>query len=368
MIQVDISNIWSALSLPDLLGVEAEISAAHMALTNNPPFPICSNADLLPLLAAADRIRRDSEICVVVGSGTAALGARAAIELLQGPERNLGKGREDPPLLFVSHAPDTREFARIRTVLEGKDFSVIHCTVSGQEPPPALQSLRWLMDRKYGTDEANRRTHIAAAPAGTPDAFTLLTPAGLLPMAAAGLQIAPMLESAREAADQFDLRSFENPVWLYTALRCLMAQRGRTAELLTFWEPGAQALGAFWQQIFCRCDVTGPVCVPMELPQSLESVDAALRCGCSRYFETLLRFDSHLPDGTDPESLRFLSDGQLEQDAAARCTAALEDHADRGLPVLSVDCSAPDEAAFGALAAFLLVSCAMSCGSEPPQD
>ena len=101
MLNVDISNIWGELSLPELLGVEQDVSAAHMALDSGAYRP-CSSGELLRLIAVAEGLRSRCQVCVVVGSGNACLAARGAIELLQGRERNLTRGQQGDPRIFFA--------------------------------------------------------------------------------------------------------------------------------------------------------------------------------------------------------------------------------------------------------------------------
>ena len=105
MISVDISNIWGAVSLPDLLAIESEVAAAHeMLMEGTACESECRdrlelharerNPELFRILLAAERIRNDSDVCVVAGIGDDCLGAWAAMELLQGQTATSEKGKE----------------------------------------------------------------------------------------------------------------------------------------------------------------------------------------------------------------------------------------------------------------------------------
>ena len=119
MIEVDISNIWGGVSLPDLLEIEKEVAAAHEMLmegtgagsqfrgwlelpTRKP------TEETARILDAAQKIRTQSDVCMVVGIGGSYLGSRAAIELLQGPNRNIGRGKGDPQIFFAGNNLSTR--------------------------------------------------------------------------------------------------------------------------------------------------------------------------------------------------------------------------------------------------------------------
>ena len=170
MIKVDISNIWGEISLPDLLGLEKEIFAAHMALTDGSGegsdylgwlnLPVAEPTDeMRRIQAAANRIRETSEVFVVVGIGGSYLGPRAAIELMQGPNHNIGKGKGDPQIFFAGNSLSTRHWNELCRLLEGKDFSIAIISKSGTttEPAIATRALRWMLERKYGTAGAKKR-------------------------------------------------------------------------------------------------------------------------------------------------------------------------------------------------------------------
>lgn len=103
MITVDISNIWGEVALPDLLEMEKDVFEAHVAMTERNgaggeflgwmDLPVREQTgEMERIQQAAQKIRGDSQVCVVVGIGTGCRGARGMIELLQGPDRNIGKG------------------------------------------------------------------------------------------------------------------------------------------------------------------------------------------------------------------------------------------------------------------------------------
>ena len=282
MIKVDISNIWGELSLPQLLSIEAELSAAHMTVTEGSgagseflgwlELPDrAPTAEHMRILAAAAQIRQTSDVLVVIGIGGSYLGSRAAIELLQGVNRNLGKGKGDPMVLFAGNNLSTNAWNELMRLLEGKDFSICVISKSGTtlEPAIAFRNLRWLLERRCGTAQAKRRIYAITdkskgalrqmadeegwetfiIPDNVGGRFSVLSPVGLLPMAAAGLDVMAMLKGAAKAKKDYDLRSFENPVWLYTAVRNLLYRRGKAIELLESFEPGFRSVGGWWQQL-----------------------------------------------------------------------------------------------------------------------
>ena len=162
MITVDISNIWGDLSLPDLLQAEKEVFDAHMLLTDRNgegsdylgwlDLPTAEETgEIRRIRSAAKTIRENSDVFVIVGIGGSYLGPRAAIELLQGANRNLGKGKGDPQILFAGNTLSTRGWNELVKLLEGKDFSIAIISKSGTttEPAIATRALRWQIGRAH---------------------------------------------------------------------------------------------------------------------------------------------------------------------------------------------------------------------------
>ena len=389
MIRVDISNIWGEVSLPDLLSLEREIFDAHMQLSL-PELPARDDALTARILSAAERIQSDSEVFVVVGTGGGCSGTRAAIGLLQGCCRN-STGHK-PRILFAGSDLSSRSFQELQHLLEGKDFSV--AIVSGPEeaPEPAItaRSLRWMLERKYGTDEARYRTY---AVTGTQDCAlqrmaeedgwevfsdeagcrSPLSAAGLLPMAVAGIDIREVLRGARAAGEEYDLRSFENPVWLYAAVREVMRRQGKAMELLCGFEPCFRDFGFWWQQLFAAEGTDRPELFPVyrEFPRDLHGP------GQRNFFETLLRFDPpELPhtivaDYRDLDGLNVLADKTLEDVQALAFQTVLDAHTDGGLSVITMECGALNEEKAGRLFRFFELSRAISArmpGAAPLGD
>ena len=403
MINVDISNIWGSVSLPDLLALEREVSAAHAALADGTglgsdylgwrDLPTAEpTQELARIRKAAEQIRADSHVCVVVGIGGSYLGPRAAIELLQGPNRNMGKGKGDPQIFFAGNSLSTRHWNELMHLLEGKDFSVIVISKSGTttEPAIAFRALKWMLERKYGTDEANRRIYAITDPVsgalrqmaeenrwesfGIPvnvgGRFSVLSPVGLLPMAVAGIDIGEILAGAAEAKEEYnDLRSFENPVWLYAAVRNLMYRSGKAVEILESFEPGFRMFGAWWQQLFGESEGKegkGLFPATAEFTADLHSLGQLIQQGERNLFETMLRFDPPEQkyiigsDVKDLDGLNYLTGKTLDFVDEQAYQGTLTAHVDGGVPVVTVDCGELNDRKVGELFYFFQLCCGIS--------
>ncbi len=402
MINVDISNIWGSVSLPDLLALESQVAAAHAALLegtgegcefldwmNLPTREL--TPELQRVLDAAQRIRIQSHVCVVVGIGGSYLGPRAAIELLQGPNRNIGKGKGDPQVFFAGNSLSTRHWNELMGLLEDKDFSVIVISKSGTttEPAIAFRGLRWMLERKYGTDEANNRIYAITdpetgalrqmaqeerwetfdIPAGAGGRYSVLTPVGLLPMAVAGIDILELLNGAMDAKEAYGDRSYDNPVWLYAAVRNLMYRSGKVIEIFESYEPGFKLFGGWWQQLFGESegkDGKGIFPATAEFTADLHSLGQLIQDGERNLFETVVRFDPPETkyiigsDWKDLDGLNYLEGKPLDFVDEQAYQGTLLAHVDGGVPVITMDCGPLNTRTVGELFYFLELCCGVS--------
>ena len=342
--------------------------------------------------AAAERIKKQSQVLVVVGIGGSYLGPRAAIELLYGGNYNLQRGTKgNPRIFFAGNGLSTRAWNDLSAELDGKDFSVVFISKSGTttEPAIATRALRWMLERKYGTDGAKSRIFAITDPCKgalrqmameegwetfviPPDVggrFSVLTPVGLLPMAVAGINICDVMLGAAKAKKDYDLRSFENPVWLYAAIRNLLYRKGKAIELLTSFEPAFKMMGGWWQQLFGESegkDGKGLFPVTAEFTADLHSLGQMIQQGQRNLFETMVRFAPPAKtvtvgsDWKNLDGLNYLEGRTLDfvDEQAFRGTVAA--HVDGGVPVITMDMGELDDMKLGELFYFFELSCGIS--------
>ena len=402
MINVDISNIWGEFTLHDLLNLEREVFDAHKCLDEGTGagsehrgwlnLPVCTaTPETERILAAAEKIRSESDICVVVGIGGSCTGSRAAVELLQGENRNLSRGKGDPQLLYAGASLSTRQWKELTELLAGKDFSVVVISKSGTtlEPAIAFRGLLGLLEETYGSEGAGGRVYAVtdpingalrqmaqqqgwetfSIPRNVGGRYSVLTAAGLLPMAVAGIDILEVLAGAAEAKQCYDLRSYENPVWLYAGVRNLMQRRGKAVELLSYSEPGFRTFGNWWRHLFAESEGKegkGLLPVPVERTADLHALGQLIQEGQRNLFETVLRFDGpadglQIPSGAaSSDGLSYLEGKTLEFVDEMAMQAVVEAHADGVVPVLVMDCGELSPRKVGELFFFMELSCAVS--------
>ena len=402
MIKVDISNVWGQLSLPDLLATEKEVFNAHQTLTEGSGegndflgwlnLPVAEETEeIRRIRAAAKQIRETSDVFVVIGIGGSYLGPRAAIELLQGANHNIGKGKGNPQIFYAGNGLSTRGWNELQRLLEGKDFSIAIISKSGTttEPAIATRALRWMLERKYGTEGARKRTYAITDPVkgalrqmaeeegwetfvippNVGGRYSVLTAVGLLPMAVAGIDPMEVMAGAVQAKKDYDVRSFENPVWLYAATRNLLYRHGKAIEILESFEPSFKMMGGWWQQLFGESegkDGKGIFPVTAELTADLHSLGQMIQQGERNIFETMVRFDAPENkmviggDYKNLDGLNYLEGKTLDfvDEQAFRGTLAA--HVDGGVPVITVDMGRLDARKLGELFYFFELSCGIS--------
>ncbi len=402
MIKVDISNVWGQVSLPELLKMEKEVFDAHNTLTEGSgegndflgwlDLPVQEpTEEMRRIYAAAQRIRESSDVFVVVGIGGSYLGPRAAIELLQGPNHNIGKGKGDPQIFFAGNGLSTRHWNELMRLLEGKDFSIAIISKSGTttEPAIATRALRWMLERKYGTDGARKRIYAITdpckgalrqmaqeegwetfvIPANVGGRYSVLTAVGLLPMAVAGIDIDAVMSGAYEAKEAYNIRSFENPVWLYAAVRNLLYRHGKCIELFNSFEPGFKMMGGWWQQLFGESegkDGKGIFPVSAEFTADLHSLGQMIQQGERNIFETMIRFDPPQQktivgsDWKNLDGLNYLEGRSLDFVDEQAYLGTLAAHVDGGVPVLTMDMGELNDRKLGEMFYFLELCCGVS--------
>ena len=399
MIKVDISNVWGELSLRDMLASEQEVFDAHMLLTEGkgpgndflgwldlPTFE--ETGEMRRIQSAANRIRGNSQAFVVVGIGGSYLGPRAAIELVKGANHNLSKG--DPQIFFAGNNLSTRAWNELCKLLEGKDFSINIISKSGTttEPAIATRALLDMMKRKYGagmkervfvtTDPMRGALRQMATeegyetfviPPSVGGRYSVLTAVGLLPMAVAGMKVTDIMLGAARAKKEFDIRSFENPVWQYAAIRNLLYRRGKKIEILGSYEPNFRYFAGWWQQLFGESegkDGKGIFPATVEFTADLHSLGQMIQEGERNIFETIIRFAPPEKKVTidknakNLDGLNYLEGRTLDFVDEQAFLGTLAAHVDGGVPNIIIQTGDIYADTIGELFYFFELSCGVS--------
>jgi glucose-6-phosphate isomerase len=347
-----------------------------------------TEAELDAIQEAANRIRRDSQALVVIGIGGSYLGARAAIEFMNGTMHN---ETDAVKIYFAGNHLSTRALNDLVDQLEHVDFSINIVSKSGStmETAVAARLFRWLLNRKYGPEKAKERIYVTTdpqkgklraltreegyvnfpIPADVGGRYSVFTACGLLPMAVAGIDIRSVMAGARQAETELDVRSMENPAWLYAAARNLLYENGKKIELLCSYEPDFEYIGRWWQQLFGESegkDGKGifPACA--QFTTDLHSMGQMIQQGERNMFETVVRFDPDPKalnieiDWKNIDDLNYLAGKPVDYVEKNAFEGVLTAHVDGGVPVIVLNAGAMNARTLGYLMYFFQLSCGLS--------
>lgn len=343
---------------------------------------------------AADKIRNDSDILVVIGIGGSYLGARAAVEMLSHSFSGaLTKDkRKAPMVVFAGNSISSTYLADLLELCEDKDISVNVISKSGTttEPAIAFRVFKELLEEKYGKEEAKGRIYATTDKAKgalktlsdaegyetfvVPDdvggRFSVLTAVGLLPIAAAGIDIDAMMQGARDAQNKYAEPALaKNECYQYAAIRNVLSRKGKTVEMMINFEPALHYFGEWWKQLYGESEGKenkGIFPAAADFSSDLHSMGQYIQEGQRMLFETAVLVDEPRKNVTIKETednldgLNFLAGKTVDfvNSKAAQGTALA--HVDGGVPNLAVRVPKLDAYNFGYLVYFFEKACGIS--------
>ena len=265
---------------------------------------------------AAEKIKNDSEVLVVIGIGGSYLGAKAAIEFLSHSfYNNLPKDkRKTPEIYFAGTNMSGVYLQHLIDVVGDRDFSVNVISKSGTttEPAIAFRVFKKMLEEKYGKEEAAKRIYattdkergalktLATAegyetfvvPDNVGGRFSVLTAVGLLPIAAAGINIDDLMAGAKDAMNDFANKNMdENQALQYAAVRNILHRKGKHLELMVNYEPRVHYLAEWWKQLFGESegkDGKGLYPTSADFSADLHSLGQYIQEGQRLFFETVV--------------------------------------------------------------------------------
>ena len=340
---------------------------------------------------AAETIRSECDALVVVGIGGSYLGARAAIELLKSPNYNLLQ-KTTPDIYFVGNNLSAAHLGEISALLRDKNFAVNVISKSGTttEPAVAFRVFQSLLEHRYGDIGAKKRTFVTTdlqkgalrqmtdreglenfhIPANVGGRYSLLTAAGLLPMAVAGIDIERVMAGAYNAMLTYaDDTTMNNPTWQYAVTRQALYRAGKTVEVLACYEPGFRFMSEWWKQLYGESEGKeqgGIFPASVELTADLHSMGQYLQEGIRFLQETVITFDKFATDmpvpsaKSDWDGLDYLAGRGIESINETAMRATMEAHISGGVPNIEIKLPSMDETAFGWLTYFFQYACGLS--------
>lgn len=396
----DYKNALGFVTKEEIIAMKEAIKEAHNTILNKSgkgndflgwvDLPIdYDKEEFERIKKAAAKIRKDSEVLVVIGIGGSYLGARAAIEALTSPFDNKENGTK---IVYAGNSISSSYLNDLIKFLQDKDFSINVISKSGTttEPAIAFRILRGLLEKKYGKEEAVKRIY------ATTDAkkgalkkladsegyesfvisddiggrYSVLTAVGLLPIAAAGIDIDAMMTGAKDAREQYLEPDLEkNECYQYAAVRNILFKKGKNVEMMVNYEPSLHYFSEWWKQLFGESEGkegTGIFPAAADFSTDLHSMGQYIQEGQRMLFETAILVDEPKSDITidaDSENidgLNFLAGKTMNFVNKKASEAVCLAHIDGGVPNLSVTVSKLDAYNFGMLCYFFEKACGIS--------
>ncbi|OEF99179.1 glucose-6-phosphate isomerase [Vulcanibacillus modesticaldus] len=342
----------------------------------------------------AQKIRKNSQVFLVIGIGGSYLGARATIEALAHSFYNdlPEEKRKAPQIYFLGNNISGTYLKHLLEIIDGKDISVNVISKSGTttEPAIAFRMLKSYMEDKYGKEGAKERIYATTdrnkgalrklaeqegyetfvIPDDVGGRFSVLTPVGLLPIAVAGIDIDKLMEGAKAGREEYSQEDLErNQCYQYAALRNILYRKGKTIEVLANYEPSLHYIAEWWKQLFGESegkDGKGIFPASVDFSTDLHSMGQYLQDGRRDLFETVLNIEKPkadieiYEDEEDLDGLNYLSDKTMNFVNQMAFKGTLLAHVDGGTPNLVINIPEMDEFYLGKLIYFFEKACGIS--------
>lgn len=342
----------------------------------------------------AKKIRKDSEVLIVIGIGGSYLGARAIIESLTHTFYNyLPSGqRKSPQILYVGNNISGTYLNDLVELIGDRDLSINVISKSGTttEPAIAFRFFREFMENKYGIKEARKRIFVTTdkekgalkiladkedyetfvIPNNVGGRYSVLTAVGLLPIATAGINIDKLLEGARFAEEKYSDENLKyNDCYKYAVVRNILYSNEKNIEILVTYESKMHYIVEWWKQLFGESEgKEGKGIYPSgaEFTTDLHSLGQYIQEGRRNLFETVINIEKqesnikiHM-DEDNLDEINYLSDKTMDYVNKKAMEATIKAHVDGDVPNIVLNMEKLDEETIGHLIYFFELACAMS--------
>lgn len=344
--------------------------------------------------AASEKIKSESEAFVVIGIGGSYLGARAATEMLTHSFNNkLSKDRrKGPEVYFAGNNLSSAYIEDLFDILEGRDISVNVISKSGAttEPAIAFRFFKKYMEQKYGKEKAAKRIYATTdkskgallklareegyetftIPDDVGGRYSVLTPAGLLPIAVAGLDIEKIMDGAEDACKFYENPELmENDCYKYAVARNILYGKNKIIEILVSYEPALHYFAEWWKQLFGESegkDKKGIFPASVDFTTDLHSLGQYIQDGIRNIFETVVNVENSKrtlkidKEDVDLDGLNYLAGKSVDYVNKMAMEGTIKAHTDGGVPNLVLNVPELTEYYFGNMVYFFEKACAIS--------
>ena len=396
MIKVDVSNVISEAEIAKysdkvkiINKMINEKSGAGNDYLGWVDWPVnYDKEELKKLLKEAEYVRNNFDVLVVCGIGGSYLGAKSAYDALNGL-----KSVEKPEIIFMGQTFSPNYTAQVLDYLKDKNFAINVISKSGTttETSIAFRLLKDLLEKKVGKEKARKSIFAVTDKARgalktlcnqegystyvLPDdiggRYSVLTPVGLFPLACAGVDVAKMLEGAKEAREEFDSVDLKtNKCYRYAVSRDYMYRHSHPVEMYVTYEPQMSQISEWLKQLFGESEgkeKKGLLPTSATFSTDLHSLGQFIQDGSPILFETILTIDTPNQDVTIPsdkddlDGLNYLAGKSLSFVNQKAFEGTLKAHEeDGGVPCNIISISKMDAKTLGYLYYFFMRACALS--------
>ena len=343
---------------------------------------------------AAKKIKKESDILVVIGIGGSYLGARAVIEALTSSFYNMlpNEERNFPQILYVGNNLSSDYMNELIEYIGDKDFSVNVISKSGTttEPAIAFRIFREFLENKYGIEEARSRIYATTdrekgalktlaekegyeqfvVPDNIGGRYSVLTAVGLLPIVTCGIDIDKLMEGAKEAQEKYDDPDLKyNECYQYAVVRNILYKLYKNTEILVNYEPKMHYFTEWWKQLFGESegkDQKGIFPAGVDFTTDLHSMGQYIQEGRRNLFETVIKIkkpksDIEIqPDEDNLDGLNYLAGKTLDYVNKKAMEGTIQAHVSGDVPNIQITIEKLDEKNLGAMIYFFEKACAVS--------
>lgn len=334
------------------------------------PSKTIDSTEIIELEEHSAKIKKNFEAVIIIGIGGSYLGSRSAIEFYSNPL----KAKSGLEIYFAGHNISSEYMTDLLATIRDKEVHLLFVSKSGStlEPTICFNILRNHLVDQYGDDDLKSRITIIGdsgnnndaplkkystdnghkffpIPANVGGRYSVLTPAGLLPMELAGINIKELIKGARECEASFKkANGIDNPAYLYAALRHLLYKGGNSTdhskkiEVMSLADPTLYFFGEWWKQLSGESggkDGLGIFPATLNLTTDLHSIGQLMQDGERNMFETFLtvQADSRPLSLSDcSEDLKYLEGKSLHDINTIALEATASAHKDGGVPNMTI--------------------------------
>lgn len=346
------------------------------------------------VLLCAEKIKKDSDILITVGIGGSYLGSKAVIDALSGHFSSFepfGKGKKTK-VVFAGNSLSSAYLNQLLELVKNYDCSVNVISKSGTttEPAVAFRFIKDLMEKKYGREEAAKRIYATTdakkgalksladeegyetfvIPDNVGGRYSVLTPAGLLPIATAGFDIKGLMKGAADMREVVSTKNtMDNPSCMYALCRNILYNKGKTIELMIQYDPNLHYITEWWKQLYGESegkDHKGIFPAGADLTSDLHSMGQYIQDGLRNIFETCLVIENPnedlvlMHDPVNGDGLNYIAGKSLDYINKMAAKGTLMAHVDGGVPNLTVTLDKLNEESLGQMVYFFEKACGIS--------